>query len=237
MYLKPIIATAIYTGLRKGEILNLKWKDVDLNRSLIYVRENNQNRLQVKMVNDDLIDLFIKLPVKGDYLFHNEEGKPLRDVKRSFQTALRRAGIEDFRFHDLRHIRHTSCPYLTMRRAPIQAVQDHAGHSSVKMTMRYSHLSPAFQKDSNQLLNGLCKGILKGSEGHSEKIVKNGQKDEGVRYPIDTRPLGIIGGADRDRTGDLQSAILALSQLSYCPRTMLQVRRWRSEAKSAIANT
>jgi hypothetical protein len=68
-----------------------------------------------------------------------------------------------------------------MRSAPIQAVQDHAGHSSVKMTMRYSHLSPAFQKGSVQLLNGLCQGILKGSEGNGEKMVKNGPKDEGVR--------------------------------------------------------
>ena len=192
-YLKPIIATAIYTGLRKGEILNLKWKAVDLERGLIYVRENKQNHLQVKMVNDDLIDLFMKLPVKGEYLFHDEEGKPLRDVKRSFQTALRRAGIEDFRFHDLRH---TSCSYLTMRGAPIQSVQDHAGHSSIKMIMRYSHLSPAFQKGSVQLLNGLCEGILKGSEGHGEKIVKNGQKDEGVRHPTVVQPLEILGGAE-----------------------------------------
>jgi len=119
--------------------------------------------------NGDLIDLFMKLPVKGEYLFHDEEGDPLRDVKRSFQTALRRAGIKDFRFHDLRH---TSCSYLTMRGAPIQAVQDHAGHSSIKMTMRYSHLSPAFQKGSVQLLNGLCQGILEASEGNGEKRPK-----------------------------------------------------------------
>ena len=52
-------------------------------------------------------------------------------------------------------------------------------------------------------------------------MVEKGQKDEGVRHPINVQPLGILGGADRDRTGDLQSAILALSQLSYCPRTML----------------
>ena len=68
-YLKPIIATAIYTGLRKGEILNLKWKDVDLERGQIYVRENKQNHLQVKMVNDDLIDLFMKLQLKGNTCF------------------------------------------------------------------------------------------------------------------------------------------------------------------------
>ena len=92
-------------------------------------------------------------------------------MKRSFQTALRRAGIEDFRFHDLRH---TSCSHLTMRGAPIQAVQDHAGHSSIKMTMRYSHLSPQFQRESIQLLNGLCVDVSKPSEANSERIVKKG---------------------------------------------------------------
>jgi integrase len=57
-YLKPIIATAICTGLRKGEILNLKGKNVDTERDTIYIRENKQNRLQIKYLNDDLIDLF-----------------------------------------------------------------------------------------------------------------------------------------------------------------------------------
>jgi hypothetical protein len=61
-------------------------------------------------------------------------------------------------------------------------------------------------------------------------MVIKGQKDEGVRHPINVQPLEILGGADRDRTGDLQSAILALSQLSYCPKIMLKVGGWRSEA-------
>ena len=101
-------------------------------------------------------------------------------MKRSFQTALRRAGIEDFRFHDLRY---TSCSHLTMRGAPIQAVQDHAGHSSIKMTMRYSHLSPQFQRESIQLLNGLCVDVSKPSEANSERIVKKGHKNKEVRQP------------------------------------------------------
>jgi hypothetical protein len=55
--------------------------------------------------------------------------------------------------------------------------------------MRYSHLSPAFQKGSVYLLNGLCQGILKGSEGNGEKMVKNGPKDEGVRQALLPNPL------------------------------------------------
>jgi len=168
LYLKPVVATAIYTGLRKGEILNLKWRDVDLERGIVSVRENKLNRLQIKYFNDDRIGLLLSLAVRGAYLFH-EVGRRIKNVRTSFKTVLRRAGIKDFRFHDLHHI---SCSYMTMRGATPQAAQNHAGHSSMKRTMRYSHLSPAFQRGSVELLDGLCEGILKTSEGLSEKTVK-----------------------------------------------------------------
>ena len=60
-------------------------------------------------------------------------------------------------------------------------------------------------------------GILMGSEGNGEKIVKKDPKDKGVRQALLPNPFLISGGAERDRTAGLQSAILALSQLSYCP--------------------
>ena len=64
------------------------------------------------------------------------------------------------------------------------------------MTLRYSHLSPEFQRGSVQLLNGLCEGVLKDSEGHSEKIVKNHPKTKEVRQPAAAQPLDILGGAE-----------------------------------------
>jgi integrase len=106
--------------------------------------------------------------VKGEYLFY-EEARQNKNVRASFITALKRAGIKDFRFHELRN---TSCSYMTMRGAAPQAVQNHAGHSSMKMTERYSHFSPAYERDSIQFLNGLCGRILKTSEDFSEKTVK-----------------------------------------------------------------
>ena len=65
-------------------------------------------------------------------------------------------------------------------------------------------------------------------------MVKKGQKDEGVRHPIDVQPLGILGGAERDRTVGLQSAILALSQLSYCPTILLEVIGRKLKAKKSL---
>jgi integrase len=92
----------------------------------------------------------------------------LKDVKRSFKTALKKAGIKDFRFHDLRH---TSASHLLMRGASMKAVQEHLGHTTIAMTQRYSHLSRDFQREEVNRLNGLC------GEG-GKKLVRNGKKLE-----------------------------------------------------------
>jgi integrase len=101
-----------------------------------------------------MIDLLIQTPKgESDYIFLGADGKPFKDIKRSFHTALRKAGIKDFRFHDLRH---TSASHLLMRGASVKAVQEHLGHTSIAMTQRYSHLSRDFQREEVNRLNGLC---------------------------------------------------------------------------------
>ncbi|MCD6256016.1 MAG: site-specific integrase, partial [Deltaproteobacteria bacterium] len=75
-----------------------------------------------------------------EYVFVNPKtGRPYDDLKRSFKTALKRAGIEDFTFHDLRH---TFASHLVMNGVDLMTVKELLGHKDIKMTMRYSHLSP-----------------------------------------------------------------------------------------------
>jgi len=73
-------------------------------------------------------------------------------VKRSFTSACRRAGLEDFRFHDLRH---TFASHLVMNGVSLKAVQELLGHADIKMTLRYSHLSQAHLKEAVAVLNNL----------------------------------------------------------------------------------
>ena len=90
--------------------------------------------------------------LKSPYVFCDSQGRRFFEVKRSFASACRKAGLEDFRFHDLRH---TFASHLVMKGVGLKAVQELLGHADIKMTMRYSHLSQAHLKEAVAVLNGM----------------------------------------------------------------------------------
>ena len=158
--LKPIIITAVYTGLRKTDVLTLKWRNVDLERGLIRLVEEKTGKTRNIVLNKDMITLLQSLPIKGEYLFPNRNGKPFHDVKRSFEKTLKKAGIkqsEDRRekivFHTLRH---TCISLLTEKGADTTAVKNYVAHADEKMTAHYTHLSEEYARRTSDLLNGLC---------------------------------------------------------------------------------
>jgi integrase len=172
LYLANLIKGAIFTGLRKGDLFNLKWSDVNLERGFLNYREQKKrDKLGFKYLNGDMIGLLMEIPKgESDFIFLGPDRKPLKDIKRSFHTALKKAGIKDFHWHDLRH---TSASHLLMRGASMKAVQEHLGHTTIAMTQRYSHLSRDFQREEVNRLNGLC-----GESGkklvRNEDLVRNG---------------------------------------------------------------
>ena len=175
LYLANLIKGAIFTGLRKGDLFNLKWSDVNLERGFLNYREQKKReKLGFKYLNGDMIGLLMEIPKgESDFIFLGPDGRPLRDIKRSFHTALKKAGIKDFRWHDLRH---TSASHLLMRGASMKAVQEHLGHTTIAMTQRYSHLSRDFQKEEVNRLNGLC-GETGKKLVRNEDFVRNGADD------------------------------------------------------------
>jgi integrase len=99
-YLAPLVLLAIQTGMRKGELFKLEWRDVDFGRGTIYIRDAKhptRSRDREIPMSATAREILEGLDQKGEKAF------PFIDIKRSFRTALRKAGIQNFRFHDLRH--------------------------------------------------------------------------------------------------------------------------------------
>jgi integrase len=138
-HLKPIVLTALYTGMRRGEILKLKWEDVDFDQKIIFVRNSKNGQLREIPMNNLLVNELKNIKFKSPYVFCNENRKPFGSVRKSFDSALRRAGIEDFCFHDLRH---TFASHLVMSGVDLLTAKELLGHMTIKMTLRYAHLSP-----------------------------------------------------------------------------------------------
>ena len=138
-HLKPIVITALNTGMRKGEILKLKWEDVDFRQRVIIVKDTKNGQWREIPINGTLGGTLKGIRSLGPYVFCTEQGKAFGNVRKSFHTALKVAGIEDFRFHDLRH---TFGSQLVMAGVDLATVKELLGHKSLDMTMRYSHLSP-----------------------------------------------------------------------------------------------
>lgn len=141
-HLRPIVITALNTGMRKGEILSLKWENVDLKHGFILLdRTKNGERREIpinKTLRATLTEIERRLDIP--WVFHDAQtGSPYGDIKNSFNGARRRAKIADFRFHDLRH---TFASQLVMAGIDLTTVSRLLGHKDLTMTLRYSHLSP-----------------------------------------------------------------------------------------------
>ena len=150
-HLKPIVIVALHTGMRKSEILGLKWHDIEIKRGIIHLLDTkNGEKREVPMnevVQKTVINV-LKNP-ESQYVFCNKDGKPYGNVRKSFATALKKSGITNFRFHDLRH---TFASQLVMSGVDLNTVRELMGHKSLEMTLRYSHLSPDHKKRAVDIL-------------------------------------------------------------------------------------
>ena len=154
-HLRPIVITALSTGMRWSEIVNLKWENVDLRHGLILLTQDmtkNAERREIP-ISDTLRAALGALPRRLDipFVFHDPTtGSRWVDLKKCFHAALRRAGIYDFRFHDLRH---TAASHLVQSGADLLTVKELLGHKTLTMTMRYAHLSPGHRAKAVKALD------------------------------------------------------------------------------------
>jgi len=140
--LYPIVVLALSTGMRKGEILGLTWKAVDLKRGHVTLIDTKNGETRGVPVTGKALELLrdhAKVRrLDTQLVFPSWEGNKPMEIREAWLNALERAGIEDFHFHDLRH---TAASYLAMSGATLAEIAEILGHKTLAMVKRYSHFS------------------------------------------------------------------------------------------------
>ena len=134
-----LVLLAITTGARKGELLGLRWTDVDFDRQTAFVETTKNGQPKVLPLTDSVVIELSKFKDQEPALIFNSEIKTDKPFcfNKQWKKALLSADIENFRFHDLRH---TCASYLAQNGASLLEIADVLGHKQIQMTKRYAHL-------------------------------------------------------------------------------------------------
>ncbi len=148
-----IIVLALSTGARKGELLNLRWNDIDFERRRMIFQQTKNGDRRRALLGEYALELLKKyhqnVGENHPYVFPSKYGTPMR-VDRDFRVLLKQVGIEDFRFHDLRH---SAASYLAMNGASITDIAEVLGHKTLAMVKRYTHLSDTHTRGVVERMN------------------------------------------------------------------------------------
>lgn len=161
---RPLFLCAFRTGLRQGEILALRWQDVDWKRRMIMVRHSLSNgqlcptksytNREVPIANDLFEMLFSIQNNDSAFVFPAGDGGPLhrKTLQRPLATANKQSGVKRIRFHDTRH---SFASQLIMVNVSVRTIQELLGHADLAMTMRYAHLVPRSKQEAIEQLESL----------------------------------------------------------------------------------
>jgi integrase len=143
--LRRVVLFALHTGMRRGEILGLRWQDVDSKNgvAVIPAEKAKGKRNRFIPLNSVALAVLDELPASLDrtaLVFKNSEGGEWDRLRKHWEYAVFAAGLEDFRFHDLRH---TYASRLVMAGIDLAVLRELLGHRDFEMTLRYAHLAPS----------------------------------------------------------------------------------------------
>lgn len=149
-HLAPMVLLSINTGLRRGEVFNLRWEDVSFSNATVTVHGDTAKSGRTRHIplNQEAIAVLKKWRQKLDpsaLVFPGDNGQPLKEVKKSWGTLLDIAKIKNFRWHDMRH--HFASK-LVMVGVDLNTVRELLGHSTLDMTLRYAHLAPEHKAEA-----------------------------------------------------------------------------------------
>ena len=172
-HLRPVIQTALLTGMRRGEILGLTWDRIHFDQRMIYVERTKSGEPRWIPMGDDLVELLRSLP---RHVAHNRvftyQGRPVDTLKHSWETLRKLAGLPGVRFHDLRH---TWASRMVAAGVDLYELMEMGGWRSISMVRRYAHFAPDRKVRTAKLLDGTAGKVATlvasqpGQSGHSVK--------------------------------------------------------------------
>jgi len=168
--LHDICQLSLFTGMRMGEVFNLKWNDVDLEHNSISIKDDKSGASRNAFITPPLSKLFQRMrrntPTAKELIFKDRNGKKIREISNVFDRVTEKLGLNkdvtDQRDKVVAHtLRHTFASWLAMQGEPIITIKNLMGHSSLEMTLRYAHLSPSHERDA----------VIKLARGKRNKVV------------------------------------------------------------------
>ncbi len=161
-YLLPVVVLAISTGMRRGEIMNLRWSDVDLKRGTIILTATKNDTSRAVPLSGLALTLLQDLAkvrrLDTPLLFPGTLPQKPMDLKKPWELAMAQAKLQDFRFHDLRH---TAASYLAMNGATTMEIAAVLGHKTLQMVKRYSHLTNSHTAQVVTAMNDKIFGVAR----------------------------------------------------------------------------
>jgi integrase len=148
-FMRRLCVFAIHTGLRRGELLQLLWSDIDLESGSLHVREAKSGEGRRLPLNEVAKGVLAEFKEHSGHVFGPPSNAARMRVNRAFRKAAKVACIDNVHFHDLRH---TFASRLVMKGADLYSVQILMGHKTARMTQRYAHLSPNYLRKTVGLL-------------------------------------------------------------------------------------
>ena len=180
-YLYTVVVIALSTGARYSEIMNLRWQDLDLERGIARLENTkNHERRALPLAHEALKRVQALAKISSckpkAYLFARPDGKAPASIQTPWAKAVEEAGIENFRFHDLRH---SAASYLAMNGATLAEIAEVLGHKTLQMVKRYAHLS---EQHTAGVVERMNKAIFtEPANDNDESSSPNETEDEAAR--------------------------------------------------------
>ena len=164
--MRHITLVGINTGMRIGEILNMKWEDIDFDNRYITVQHSKNGEYRKVRMNDTVVQVLKGIEKRSEYVFANRDGRRYKRIIKAFKNTAKRAGIAPCSPHVMRH---TFASHLAMLGVDPHTIMELGGWKSIEMVMRYCHLAPDHKQKAVERLDELLKNCLNDKNGSESK--------------------------------------------------------------------